>query len=217
MKVHVADSHKAEKRILSESLPPDFFSEANGFWLAVNPKDYLKLITPNSWRDDAAVHARTEMIRVNQLCMRRLQEMEQGWEAARSPSLTPEEKFVPDYSEDPEDDLQVRKRAREYSPSRLDLNSDFQLKTTSGGMISIYITKEDEVYNITLTPEAARNPQNSVFIHEEVLNMSHDPFFQTPPSMTPVASPSVKKALSVVLAVGPEHQEGNLPPSLCSV
>lgn len=38
-------------------------------------------------------------------------------------------------------------------------------------MISIYITKEDEVYNITLTPEAARNPQNSVFIHEEVLNI----------------------------------------------
>lgn len=104
LKVHVADSHKAEKRILSDSLPPDFFSEANGFWLAVNPKDYLKLITPNSWRDDAAVRARTEMIRVNQLCMRRLQEMEQGWEAARSPSLTPE-KFVPDYSEDPEDDL----------------------------------------------------------------------------------------------------------------
>lgn len=88
LKVHVADSHKAEKRILSDSLPPDFFSEANGFWIAVYSKDYLKLITPNSWRADAAVSARTEMIRwirVNKLSKRRLQEMEQGWEAAHSP------------------------------------------------------------------------------------------------------------------------------------
>uniref|UniRef100_A0A8W8M469 C2H2-type domain-containing protein n=1 Tax=Magallana gigas TaxID=29159 RepID=A0A8W8M469_MAGGI len=80
LKVHIADSHKAEKRISSDSLPSDFFSEANGFWLAVHPKDYLKLITPNSWRADAAVRARTEMIRwirANQLSKRRLQELEQ--------------------------------------------------------------------------------------------------------------------------------------------
>lgn len=98
---------------------------------------------------------------------------------------------MPDYSEDPEDDLQARKRAREYSPSRPDLNSDFQLKTISleGGVISFYITKEDEVYNITLTPEADRNPQNLSPFMRKSQTLSHDPFFQTPPSMTPVASP----------------------------
>lgn len=73
LKVHVANNYKAEKRILSDGLPSDFFSEANGFWLDVYPKDYL--IMPNFWRADAAVRARTEMvrwIRVNQLSKRRM-------------------------------------------------------------------------------------------------------------------------------------------------
>lgn len=66
-------------------------------------------------------------IRVSKQCKRLLQELEQGREAARSPSLTLEEKFVPDYSGDPEDDLQARKRAREYTPSRPDFTIDFHL------------------------------------------------------------------------------------------
>lgn len=35
LNVHVADNHKAEKRILSNDLTSDFFSEVNGhgFWL----------------------------------------------------------------------------------------------------------------------------------------------------------------------------------------
>lgn len=44
------------------------------------PKYYLRLIVPNSWRRDAAVQARTEMmgsIRVNQLSKRRMKEIEQ--------------------------------------------------------------------------------------------------------------------------------------------
>lgn len=71
-------------------------------------------------------------------------------------------------------------------------------------MIRVYNTKEDEVFNIPLTPEAARSPQ----ILSSFMKRS-----QTPPSMTPVASPSVKKALSVFIAVGPEHQEENLSPA----
>lgn len=59
----IGDNHKENKSISSDSLPSDFFSEANGFWLAVYPKDYLKMITPNSLRADAAVRERTEMIR----------------------------------------------------------------------------------------------------------------------------------------------------------
>lgn len=49
------------------------------------------------------------------------EEIEQGWEAASSPSL----KFVPNYSEEPKDDLQTRKRSREYYHSRPDLTSDY--------------------------------------------------------------------------------------------
>lgn len=72
-------------------------------------------------------------------------------------------------------------------------------------MISVYITKEDEVYKVTLTPEATWKLQllSSFMLKSQTL--SHYPFFQTPTSMTPVASPSIKKVLSVVLAVGPEH------------
>lgn len=71
-------------------------------------------------------------------------------------------------------------------------------------MIRVYNTKEDEVFNIPLTPEAARSPQ----ILSSFMKRS-----QTPPPMTPVASPSVKKALSVFIAVGPEHPEENLSPA----
>lgn len=81
-------------------------------------------------------------------------------------------------------------------------------------MIRVYNTKEDEVFNIPLTPEAARSPQILSSFMKRSQTLSHDPFcFFTPPSMTPVASPSVKKALSVFIAVGPEHQEENLSPA----
>uniref|UniRef100_K1R3A9 Uncharacterized protein n=1 Tax=Magallana gigas TaxID=29159 RepID=K1R3A9_MAGGI len=196
----------------------------DGEWVLAGgtPQGLSELVTPNSWRADAAVRARTEMIkwiRENQLSKRRLQELEQGWEAARAPSLTPEEKFVPDYSEEPEEDLQARKRARKFSPSRPDLTSDFQLKTISleGGVISVYITKEDEVFNVTVTPEAARNRQLLSSFMMKSQTLTHDPFFQTPPTMTPVTSPSKKKVLSIVLAVGPQHfqsiRKGTCPPA----
>lgn len=74
-------------------------------------------------------------------------------------------------------------------------------------MIRVYNTKEDEVFNIPLTPEAARSPQILSSFMKRSQTLSHDPFFFSPPSMTPVVSPSVKKALSVFIAVGPEHQE----------
>lgn len=104
------------------------------------------------------------------------EEREQRWEAASSPSATPEDKFVPNYSEEPEDDLQARKWAREYFSSRSDLTSDNQLKTISlkGGVISVYIT---------LTLGASWNPQNYLFIPDEVANPVSWSIFQTPPSM----------------------------------
>lgn len=62
-KVYIVDSYKAEKRILLDSFFFDFFFEANGFWLVVYFKDYLKLIIFNFWRVDAVVRVRIEMIR----------------------------------------------------------------------------------------------------------------------------------------------------------
>lgn len=113
------------------------------------------------------------------------EKIEQGWEAVSSPPLTPEEKFVPNYSEEPKDDLQTRKRSREYYHSRPDLTSDYQLKAISleGGVISVYIT---------LTPEAARNPQILSSFLRKSETLSQDPFFGHP-FHDPVASPSIKK------------------------
>lgn len=72
-------------------------------------------------------------------------------------------------------------------------------------MISVYITKEDKVYKVILTPEATWKLQllSSLMLKSQTL--SHYQFSQTPTSMTPIVSPSIKKVLSVVLAVGPEH------------
>lgn len=70
-----------------------FLFRGEWLWVLVSrvPQEYLRLIVPNSWRTDVAVRARTEMvrwIRVNQLNKRRKKEIEQGWDAASSPSLT---------------------------------------------------------------------------------------------------------------------------------
>lgn len=143
LNVHVADNHKAEKRILSNDLTSDFFSEVNGhgFWLAVYPKYYLRLIVPNSWRRDAAVRARTEMmgsIRVNQLSKRRMKEIEQGWGAASSPSLTTRRNLCQIAVRS----LRIKSKEAESIP-RSDLTSDNQQKTISlkGGVISVYIRR----------------------------------------------------------------------------
>lgn len=125
------------------------------------------------------------------------EEREQRWEVASSPSATSEEKCVPNYSEEPEDDVQARKGASEYFPSRSDLTSDNQLKTISlkGGVISVYIT---------LTLGAARNPQIISLILTKLPTLSHDPFSDTT-FHDHVASPLIKKALFIVLAVGSEY------------
>ena len=45
-----------------KSLANDFFSEANGFWLAIHPRDYIQLVpqpTQSEKEDDAATQAMT--------------------------------------------------------------------------------------------------------------------------------------------------------------
>lgn len=44
-------------------------------------------------------------------------------------------------------------------------------------MIRVYNTKEDEVFNIPLTPEAARSPQILSSFMKRSQTLSHDPFF----------------------------------------
>lgn len=169
LNVHVADNHKAEKRILSNDLTSDFFSEVNGlgFWLALHPKYYLRLIVPNSWRRDAAVRARTEMmgsIRVNQLSKRRMKEIEQGWGAASSPSLTTRRNLCQIAVRS----LRIKAKEPESTPS-LDLTSP--VITSKRPLVwrvgwSVSISAAD-------SRGGSKSPKSPV-IHDEVRNPLHD-------------------------------------------
>lgn len=72
-------------------------------------------------------------------------------------------------------------------------------------MIRVYNTKEDEVFNIPLTPEAARSPQILSSFMKRSQTLSHDPFFFYTAFHDSCGLSIRKKALSVVLAVGPKH------------
>lgn len=159
-----------------------FLFRGEWLWVLVSrvPQEYLRLIVPNSWRTDVAVRAMTEMvrwIRVNQLNKRRKKEIEQGWDAASSPSLTTTRSLC---------QIAVRSmrmiaREPEYSPSRHDLSRDYQQNTISleGKVISVYIT---------LTPKAARNPQIISSFVRQSKSLFHDIFFFRNPLHDHVAS-----------------------------
>lgn len=160
-----------------------FLFRGEWLWVLVSrvPQEYLRLIVPNSWRTDVAVRAMTEMvrcIRVNQLNKRRKKEIEQGWDAASSPSLTTTRSLC---------QIAVRSmrmiaRKPEYSPSRHDLSRDYQQNTISlegKVVISVYIT---------LTPKAARNPQIISSFVRQSKSLFHDIFFFRNPLHDHVAS-----------------------------
>ncbi|XP_056011374.1 uncharacterized protein LOC130051967 [Ostrea edulis] len=206
LKVHVLEAHKEERRV--KGVPSDFFSEANGFWMSLHPVDYRKLINPNPWRSEAATRARMEMVtwtRNNSLSRRRLQELEQGWEVARSSSLTPEELFRPDYSEEMEEDpCPVTKKPRGYSPSKPELDEKFTIKAINieGGLLRVHVlSEEDEVFNVVMTTEASRNPQILSSVMRKSQTIRRDPFFQLPSLFTPVKSPTLLKEMSKMLGV----------------
>lgn len=75
--------------------PPIFSPKANVLWFAVNPKDYLRLSMPNSWR---AVRARTEMvrwIRVDQLSKWRLRKESRDGRRPVHPQRPPRSSLCP--------------------------------------------------------------------------------------------------------------------------
>lgn len=128
----------------------------------------------NSWRADAAVWARTEtmrLIRVNQLRKWRMKEIEQGWDAANSLSLTSRRNLC---------QIAVRslrmiaKRPRVLPDLTSQVISSKRPSVWSVGVISIYIT---------LTPEAARNPQILSSVMRKSKSLFHDLFFSETPSM----------------------------------
>lgn len=59
LKEHVASYHPTDLNNLTDR---DFFAERNGFWMAIHPKDYKRLVTLSMYQVLSSVQAR-ELIR----------------------------------------------------------------------------------------------------------------------------------------------------------
>lgn len=87
-------------------------------------------------------------------------------------------------------------------------------------MIRVYNTKEDEVFNIPMTLEAARSPQILSSFMKRSQTLSHDPlFFYT--AFHDSCGLSIRKESAVHCLCCwsralSEHQEGKLPPAYVS-
>ena len=121
LKDHMKRYHKQELRDLKVA-DKDFFSEANGYWLAVHPRDYDQLVHPTLYTSDPAKAARKFVRdwlkrRGGDNMQRTLAEWESGWKTQkkvpRSSSLESESNFVPIY----EDGQPPAKKYREASPA----------------------------------------------------------------------------------------------------
>ena len=121
LKDHMKRYHKQELRDLKVA-DKDFFSEANGYWLAVHPRDYGQLVHPTLYTSDPAKAARKFVRdwlkrRGGDNMQRTLAEWESGWKTQkkvpRSSSLESESNFLPIY----EDGQPPAKKYREASPA----------------------------------------------------------------------------------------------------
>ena len=130
LKDHVKSRHGYEWAVLTvKEMLKTFFTEGNGYWMAVYPRDYRHLVKPSDYDSPAAKKAR-ETIRVwlekngGPERSKALAEWESGWrlqrEATRLPSIEPESSFVPDYEETVP--TPKRQRTEEYSPETPSIN-----------------------------------------------------------------------------------------------
>ncbi|ESO91868.1 hypothetical protein LOTGIDRAFT_163229 [Lottia gigantea] len=109
------DHVKKEHARKFEDMPKDFFGEGNGFWLAMYPEDFAKLIKPPERRSRSCYGGQGTGE----------EDWETGWEfssinpsyrkRARSSSLVCESRLVPNYQP------QTTKKVKAYDPERPEL------------------------------------------------------------------------------------------------
>jgi len=76
---HGKRHHPLETR----KLPNGFFSENNRFYLAVNPKDYMRVVRPSRWESEEAQEARKCVLKWAQAARRpplTVNQIEKAWE-----------------------------------------------------------------------------------------------------------------------------------------
>ena len=79
LKEHGKRHHPLETR----KLPNVFFSENNGFYLAVNPEDYRRVVRPSHWESEEAQEARRCILKWAQAARKPLltmNQIEKAWE-----------------------------------------------------------------------------------------------------------------------------------------
>ena len=113
--------------------PADFFSEANGFYMAMYPKDYVKIVAPSGPESKSAELARAEISRwlsENKASHNETERWNRDWKIAekvqkkktadkektskRQRPFTPEVEFRPDY----EDEQQEKSKSKDERAER---------------------------------------------------------------------------------------------------
>ncbi|XP_050406942.2 uncharacterized protein LOC126822226 isoform X1 [Patella vulgata] len=103
------DHYQRDHPKVFTTLSKEFFSESNGFWLSINPADYLRIVSNTARSSDEARKAREmvrgwfDFVRGNST---KLKDFERGWDSAsnkrdRAPTIPCESSFVPDYEGTP--------------------------------------------------------------------------------------------------------------------
>ncbi|KAK3087213.1 hypothetical protein FSP39_003179 [Pinctada imbricata] len=178
---HVRTYHPMDLAGLKD-LYKEFFSEANGYWLAAYPRDYRALIIPNGYDAAAALRARDQV----KAWIRKagvpesanvLSEWEVGWRmqkgSRRPPSVEPESHFVPDYEErEP-----TPKRPRtEYAPDTPEVEigtlniQEIQSNGDDGMQALLYTEGDNPVwYKAVLSKDLYNDPKSVASIMRRAL------------------------------------------------
>lgn len=102
LKVHARKFHS--KQI--QKLPPEIFSENNGFWCSLHPDDYRQLIKPSPRSSEQAIQMRTLILdwakSMGLMSTRSREEFLRGWETQETFTLPTEDEGL-DYLEVEED------------------------------------------------------------------------------------------------------------------
>lgn len=172
LKEHVASHHPTDLKDLGDK---DFFAERNGFWMAIHPKDYKRLVQPSPYQERSSVKAR-ELVRTwfekAKVSRHRREEWESGWRLQMNEEPG-EEAFVPDY----EEDLEPSTKKLKYSPEDPDIRESLQLCAVEFNFnpaLTLHSQDHTLWYRITLRP-LNKEPKIMASVLRRVQSCSTDP------------------------------------------
>ncbi|KAL3884892.1 hypothetical protein ACJMK2_024991 [Sinanodonta woodiana] len=143
MKNHVERRHAA----ILKTLQPEFFSVSNSSWLSIQPENYKRIVSPNTWESTMAIRTRATVfgwLEGIKSPTKGQNEWDSGWDAVigktskssqnsslaiRSDTPMSESRFVPDYDEEIEKPQLKRPRCESYSPTRPEIQAELEVQS----------------------------------------------------------------------------------------